>query len=349
MANEENSAHFLVGIDDVVIVPMIAVALAVEAAARSAWSVLKHLVDFLFPILLQLMRFPLFTLRILGDGIAVLLRGIARVLPIGGARRASWREFVAQHWAWLRQKISYQAFEEAVHHLFENGMAWVFRKCRQLTPSAALLVILGAVLWLPISFGIATLLHAVLIAKAMSLPAWMQLMHPVATIIAKTKILVLPVYPAAWPRAKQHPSVQALIRLWRYFVTLYLVRKARHRYWSLKGSVTAAGAAAARLTSSFRLKSWFNLFLASLDSTVTAAGRGLRRVAGITVALLASIPLFGPIVRRYADQYKQANRQAAKPLSERLSDFYSRWSIKFSADYYEAREREDALKRPTGA
>jgi hypothetical protein len=92
---------------------------------RSAWTVLKHIIDFLFPILLQLMRFPLFTLRILGDGIVALLRGIARILPIGGERRAAWREFVNQQWAWLRQKISYKAFEEAVHHLFENGMAWV--------------------------------------------------------------------------------------------------------------------------------------------------------------------------------------------------------------------------------
>jgi Flp pilus assembly protein TadB len=92
-------------------------------------------------------------------------------------RRAAWREFVSQHWAWLRQKISYKAFEEAMHHVFENGMAWVFRKCRRLTPSAALLVILGAVLWLPISFGLATLLHAVLIAKATSLPSQMRTLH----------------------------------------------------------------------------------------------------------------------------------------------------------------------------
>ena len=38
------------------------------------------------------MRFPLFTLRILGDGIAALLKGIVRILPVGGTRRAAWRE-----------------------------------------------------------------------------------------------------------------------------------------------------------------------------------------------------------------------------------------------------------------
>ena len=104
-------------------------------------------------------------------------------------------------------------------------MAWVFKTCRALSPRAALLVLIGAVLWLPISFGVATLMHAVLFAKALSLPAWMQLLHPVATVIAKSKLLVLPVYPAAWPQAKQHPMMQALIRFWNYLAALYLARK----------------------------------------------------------------------------------------------------------------------------
>ena len=40
-------------------------------------------------------------------------------------------------------------------------------------------------------------MHAVLFAKVTSWPAWMQLLHPLATVIAKSKLLVLPVYPAA--------------------------------------------------------------------------------------------------------------------------------------------------------
>ena len=346
MANGEKpsgtaSERFPPDTEDVVILPIVTIALTVKMVVRSAWTVLKHIIDFLFPILLQLMRFPLFTLRILGDGIAALLRGIARILPIGGERRAAWREFVSQQWAWLRQKVSYKAFEEAVHHFFENGMAWVFRKCRTLTPSAALLVILGAILWLPISFGVATLLHAVLLAKATSLPAWMQLLHPVATIIAKTKILVLPVYPAAWPQAKQHPSVQAMIGFWRYFTTLHFVRKSRYRYRKLEGAVAVAVEASRSIASSIGLRSLFDLLLAALDSAAAAIGQGLRNIAAILVALLASIPLLGTIVRRYADYYDKANQGRAELLSERMSGFYSRWSIKFSAEYYEAREREE--------
>ena len=47
------------------------------------------------------------------------------------------------------------------------------------------------------------------------------------------------------------------------------------------------------------------------------------------------------IVRGYADQYDKANQGPAELLSDRVSGFYSRWSIKFSAEYYEARERQE--------
>ena len=163
------------------------------------------------------MRFPLFTARIMGDGITAILRSAVGFLPVSSTKRDEWRELLSRYWSWLRQKISYKAFEEAVHHAFEHGMAWVFKKCRTLTPRSALLVIAGAVLWLPASFGAATAMHGALIAKATFLPAWMQLLHPLATIIAKAKLLVLPVYPAAWPQAKKHPGrAGTLPSLWAF-------------------------------------------------------------------------------------------------------------------------------------
>jgi hypothetical protein len=116
-------------------------------------------------------------------------------LPPPLTKRDALRARVRQQWIWFRRNISYQAFEQALHNAFESGMAWVFRKCRRLTPGGALLVIAVAVLWLPMSFGTATALHASLIARAKSLPAWMQLLHPFATFIARSKLLVLPVLP----------------------------------------------------------------------------------------------------------------------------------------------------------
>src|ERR1700752_1822399 len=104
-------------------------------------------------------------------------------------------------------------------------MAWVFRKCRHLTPNAALLVILGAALWLPISFAVATGMHAVLIANVASWPAWTQLLQPLATIVAKSKLLVVPVYPAAWPQAKKHPFVQLVFRGCRAIKRVYAIKR----------------------------------------------------------------------------------------------------------------------------
>jgi hypothetical protein len=333
---------FPVGVDDVVIVPLVAVAFAIWRVLRRTFFILVDIVDFLFPILLQLMRFPLFTLRIVGDGCAALLKGIVRILPVGSARRAAWREFVTRHWMWLRQKISYKAFEEWLHHAFEAGMAWVFRTCRALTPREALFVIVGAILWLPISFVAATLVHAVLIAKAMSLPAWMQLLHPVATVIAKTKLLVLPVYPAAWPQAKQHPSVQALIRFWRTLIDHVIVRKIGHRYRQTEAVAVEIGDTLRHTAAVTGLSRLGSAVLAVLNATAAAIGGAVRTTAARLVEVLSKMPLLGAIVERYDAHYDAANNKPVGKFSERVRDFYDRWSVKFTAEYYHAKEREDA-------
>jgi hypothetical protein len=84
-----------------VIAPLVALALAVKWVLKSALIFLLCLVGVLFPILLQLMRFPSFTPRILGDGIAALSKAIVAILPLGGARRTAWRESISIYWAWV--------------------------------------------------------------------------------------------------------------------------------------------------------------------------------------------------------------------------------------------------------
>jgi hypothetical protein len=335
---------FPVGIDDGVIVPVVAVAFAVWRVLRGTFFILIDIVDFLFPILLQVMRFPLFTLRILGDALAALLKGIVRFLPVGGERRAAWREVVSEYWKWLRQKFSYKAFEEWLHHAFEVGMAWVFRACRTLTPRAALLVLIGAVLWLPISFTVATLIHAVLIAKALSLPAWMQLLHPVATVIAKSKLLVLPVYPAAWPQAKRHPAMQALIRSWNYFVAHDFARKTLYRYRQTQ-TVAAHASEVWHHTAAFTgLTRFAQAALAGINATAAAIGNAMRSAMMWLAEFAVRTPLLGAVIRRYDIHYDEANRVPAGKFSERVRGFYQRWSVKFTAEYYEAKERQQAAK-----
>jgi hypothetical protein len=334
--------HFRTGIDDIVILPLVVITLAVAKLLKALFTLLIHFIDFLFPILLQLMRFPLFTLRILGDGIVALTKAIVAILPIGSTRRATWRKSISLCWTWLRQRFSYHAFEEWIHHAFEKGMAWVFQRCRTLTPRRALLVIFGAILWLPISFGAATLLHAVLIAKATTWPAWAQFLHPFATIIAKSKLLVLPVYPAAWPQAKKHPLLQAMFEFWRFVASRYLSRKTAARYRQTEHAWDGVVEPLARTSTSLGLTSKWNRSVDTFNAAAFELGSGTRVVLLWLVELLATISLFRGIVRRYEAQYNEVSQHPKPPVSERVSDFYARWSVKFTAKYYEDREREEA-------
>jgi hypothetical protein len=333
------------GIDDIVILPLVVIALAAKKLLQAALSLLIDLLDFAFPILLQLMRLPLFTVRILGDGIAAALKSVAGYLPLSGARREAFRAFVSRHWSWLRAKISYQAFEEAVHHAFEVGMAWVFRTCQKLTPLSALLVIVGAVIWFPVSVVAATAMHAALIAKAAVLPAWMQLLHPVATVIAKSKLLVLPAYPAAWPQAKRHPLAQRMFQVYRDVTSIGPIQKAGYRYRQTECAGAAAADDLRRAASRVGLDEAFNASLSGLKYAATWIGRTSRAVASRMVKRFSTVPFIGPIVGSYAAHYTSAEEQGAERLSEKVSSFFERWSIKFSAEYYEAKEA-DAATRP---
>jgi len=283
-------------LDDVIIIPLVLVTLAVNKILRFILSILMRLLDYAFPLAMQIVWLPLLAARVLGNVIVTVINGALRFLPLSETTRRQWGTSIRRNWSWLRRKISYRAFEQAVHIAFESGMAWVFRKCRHLTPNTALLVILGAALWLPISFGVATAMHAVLFAKVTSWPAWMQLLHPLATVIAKSKLLVLPVYPAAWPQAKNTSFVQLLFRSYETIKRLYVIRKVGFRYWQAE----IAG---------------------------IAAVEKLERTAG-----LASVVT-------WLRKAHVAERFGVEMPTQKLSSFFSRWSIKFSAEYYELPRR----------
>ena len=252
---------------------------------------------------MQIVWLPLFAVRVLGNVIVTVINGALRLLPLSETKRQQWSRSIRRSWAWLRQKISYRAFEQAVYIAFERGMAWVFRKCRHLTPNTALLVLLGAVLWLPISFGVATAMHAVLFAKLTSWPAWTQLLHPLATVIAKSKLLVLPVYPAAWPQAKRHPFVQLVFKSYQTVRRLHVIKKAGFRY---RQAETACMAAVERLERT--------AFVASAVTWLRGA--------------------------------HVAEQLGVEKPTEKLRSFFSRWSIQFSAEYYEAKERQASGQPP---
>ena len=129
------------------------------------------------------------------------------------------------------------------------------------------------------------------------LPAWTQLLHPLATIIAKSKLLVVPVYPAAWPQAKKHPFVQVIFRAARAIQRVNAIRKISFRY---RQAETASSAAVERL----------------------------ERTAGLASAV------------SWLRKAHVAEHLGVEQRTRKLRSFFSRWSIKFSAEYYEAKERE---------
>ena len=296
--NEEN--RYRGALDDVAIVPIVLVVLAALKILRFILSIMMRLLDYAFPVAMQVIWLPLFAAKVLGNVIITLMGAALRFLPLSETKRRRWRRSIRRNWSWLRRKMSYRAFEHAVHDAFESSMAWVFRQCRHLNPNTALLVILGAVLWLPISFGIATAMHAVLLAKLTLWPAWMQLLHPLATVIAKSKLLVLPVYPAAWPQARKTPFVQLLVTSFDTIKRMYVIRKIGFRYRQAE----IAGIAA------------------------------IERLERCT-ALASAV--------RWLRQAHVAQRFGVEARSQDLRSFFSRWSIKFSAEYYEAKERQASL------
>src|SRR5262245_19904647 len=330
---------FSVGVEDLVIVPFSAITLAISKLLKALLSILISILDYAFPILLQLMRIPLLIVRLMGDGMEALFEGVVRCLPLSSAKRNEWRARVRERWIWLRRKVSYQAFEHALHHALEAGMGWVFRKCRNLTPGSALVVIACALLWLPISFGAATALHAILISEAKSLPAWMQLLHPAATFISKTKLLVLPVYPAAWPQAKEHPIVQRFFQFCLYCISLHLVQKAKYRYRQTERAAAVAADIVWHAAARIGLADWFN----AMPDTLRWIHKPWSDVMLRLLETFSGAPLISSIMNRYSARY--GSLYSTRP-SEQVRGLFARWSIKFSADYYEARDREIGLKGP---
>jgi hypothetical protein len=332
------------GVEDLIIVPLVGIGLTLRLLAQATLLVLVRILDFSFPLVMQLVRLPLFLARIMGDAVIAAASGMLKLLPIAESNRQDWRAYIAEKWHFLRDKISYKAFEEAVHHAFEGGMEWVFRKCRHLTPNTALSVIAGAILWLPASLIIATGIHALLIAYATVLPAWMQLLHPLATIIAKSKLLVVPVYPAAWPQAKRHPLVQNLKKGYRLFTSLHVAQKTRHRYHQSELVLQNAADSIALFASAVGLTAAWETLRTALAAMTGSIVRPLQRAMSSSVAYLSEVRLIGPAIKNCASQYGAMQPLSPERASERLIGIYGRWSIKFSAEYYEQKDREKAAR-----
>jgi hypothetical protein len=226
--------RFRTGIDDTIIWPLVLIAFLARTVCQAALVIVLFASDLVFALFLRVLTSPLLVAATAGGGMAWLIKRLAGLTPLPGAKREAWRELVDRRWSGLRQRMSHKAVAMTAQRVLQRGISWFFQKCEALSPRAALLVIASVMLWLPLSAAVSIGMHAVLLANAASLPAWMQLLHPVATVIAKSKFLLLPAYPAAWPQAKKHAWVQAAFRCMHRIAALDSIRKTAHRYRQTK-------------------------------------------------------------------------------------------------------------------
>jgi len=233
--------QFRIGVDDTIILPLVLIVFLAKTLYQATFFIMPFASAFVFALLLRMMTFPLLVATTAGDGVAWLIKRLTDLLLLPRARREAWRCLVDRRWSGVRERMSQDAMAMMAQNILQRGIAWVFQKCGALSPRAALLVIVSVILWLPLSAAISIGMHAVLLAHAASLPAWMQLLHPVAAVIAKSKLLVLPAYPAAWPQAKKHIWMQVAFRCVHRMAELDSMRKTAHRYQQTKQAFAQTG------------------------------------------------------------------------------------------------------------
>jgi hypothetical protein len=230
-----------IGIDDAIILPMVLIAFLATTLYQAAVFVILVVSALVFTVFSRVIACLWLVAVAAGDGIAWLLKRLAHLAAVPGAKREVWCDLVDRRWSHLRQRMSYDAIAMRARNVLRRGTERVFQRCGALSPRAALFVIASVMLWLPLSAAISIGIHTVLLANAASLPTWMQLLHSVATVIAKSKLLVLPAYLAAWPQAKKHAWVLAAYRWAHRIAELDCMRKAAHRYRQTKQAFAQVG------------------------------------------------------------------------------------------------------------
>jgi hypothetical protein len=107
-------SRFRGALDDVIIIPLVFVALAANKTLRFIFSILMRLLDYAFPLAMQIVWLPLFAAKVLGDVIVTVINGALRFLPLSEAKRRQWSISIGRNWSWFQRKIGYRAFEQAV-------------------------------------------------------------------------------------------------------------------------------------------------------------------------------------------------------------------------------------------
>jgi hypothetical protein len=238
--------QFRIGADDAIILPIVVIAFLARTLFLAVLFIMAIASAFAFDLFLRVVTSLLLVAATAGDGLVWLIKRLADLPQLSGPKRKLLRDLVDRRWSGPRQRLSLDFVATTTQDVLQRGISSVVESFGALSPRAALLIILAVTLWLPLSAAISLGMHAALLAHAALLPAWTQLLHPVATIIAKSKLLVLAVYPAAWPQAKRHVLVQAALRCVDCLAARGSLRKTAQRYQQTKQGFAQASDAGLR-------------------------------------------------------------------------------------------------------
>ena len=83
-------SRFRGALDDVIIIPLVFVTLAANKILRFILSILMRLLDYAFPLAMQIVWLPLFAAKVLGNVIVTVINGALRFLPLSETKRRQW-------------------------------------------------------------------------------------------------------------------------------------------------------------------------------------------------------------------------------------------------------------------
>jgi hypothetical protein len=133
--------------------------------------------------------------------------------------------------------------------------------------------------------------------------------------------------------------VQASFRVYEYLAARDLMRKIGFRYRQTERAATDGTRVLRRSARRTGLRQLSGRLRDGLNDLAAWLGQAMRAMTTGAMQGLSSLPLTGPIIRRYQTHYEAAAEQESpQKLSEKVKGYFERWSIKFSAEYYEAKD-----------
>jgi len=126
-------------------------------------------------------------------------------------------------------------------------------------------------------------------------------------------------------------------------MSLDVLQKTRYRYQQTERGAAVLADSAGRAAAHIGLADWFNAMRAPLTDMLTWIRRPWPEVMLRLLETFSGGPLVSSMVNSYFARYGNVY---STPPSEQVRGLFERWSIKFSADYYEAKDRQEGGSGP---